>query len=150
MIRFTVLGSIVMVMALMGCGGQSTETAVQETAPAVETPAAAAEPNHEIPMRNFAPTTIGPYAVQPMYEEEIEDGHYNIKVEGGDFAAVRVWAGLEDPGDVMVVKCDLENEYQHGHLDIPNPIPADYALWIEIEDTEGNTHLGSTPLKGLE
>lgn len=129
----------------IGCGGQPTPTSE-----ASEEAAAQAEASSEsdaIPMRDFASLEIGPYQVQPMFEEEIKDGHYNIRVDGGDFNAVRLWVGTEDNSEVMVVKTELENDYQHGHLEVPDPIPADYALWIEIEDTEGNTHRGSTPLE---
>ena len=133
-----------LIALIAGCGQSDAPEDAATTEAAVPLP----EPNYDIPMRNFAPAKIGPYEVQPMFEEEIVNGHYNIKVSsGGDFNAVRIWVGHEDPADTMVVKCELENDYQHGHLDVPNPIPADIALWIEIEDTEGNTHLGSTPLK---
>lgn len=143
----TVLAQLMILsLIFVGCGGSVEEP---ETAPESTEEAAAPlpEPNYDIPMRNFAPAQIGPYDVQPMFEEEIVDGHYNIKVSGGEFAAVRIWVGQEDPVDVMVVKCELENDYQHGHLEVPNPIPAEYALWIQIEDLEGNLHLGSTPLE---
>ena len=134
---------LVLSLIAVGCGGGADEATTESTQ---EAAAPLTEPNYEIPMRNFAPQKIGPYDVQPMFEEEIINGHYNIKVDGGEFQAVRIWVGTEDPADVMVVKCELENDYQHGHLDVPDPIPADYALWMEIEDTEGNLHKGSTPL----
>ena len=141
--------TLLMVIGLFGCGAQKADApqaeVETEAAPATATKPAPA-PNYDIPMRNFAGLTIGPYAVQPMFEEEIKDGHYNIKVEGAPFKAVRMWVGQEDPGDVMVVKAMLENDYQHGHIEIPDPVPADLKLWIEIEDEEGMTYLGSTAL----
>ena len=135
--------TLLMTLALLGCGGQEAATPQAKTE-TVATPAPA--PDYNIPMRNFAGLTIGPYTVQPMFEEEIKDGHYNIKVEGAQFNAVRMWVGQEDPADVMVVKAMLENDYQHGHIEIPDPLPADLKLWIEIEDEEGKTYLGSTAL----
>ena len=131
---------------IAGCGGEKPAPA----APAPAAPPAAAElpqPDYEIPMRNFAPVKIGHYDVQPMFEEEIENGHYNIKVTGGAFNAVRVWVGPEDARGVMVVKTELENDYQHGHLEVPKPVPADMKLWIEIETPDGETLKGSTPLQ---
>lgn len=144
--KLVVASCLAMVMNI-GCGGPAEEPSNPVIEPNEEVATPLPQPNYEIPMRNFNPTKIGPYSVQPMFEEEIVDGHYNIKVSGGEFEAVRIWAGKEDPADVMVVKCELENDYQHGHLEISNPIPEGIALWIEIEDPQGKTHKGSTPLK---
>jgi hypothetical protein len=132
---------------LAACGGS------QPAAPEAQAPAAASQPagqlpqpNYDIPMRNFAPVKIGPYDVQPMFEEEIENGHYNIKVEGGEVKGVRIWVGPEDATGVMVVKTEIENDYNHGHVEVPTPVPADARLWIEIENPAGETFKGSTPL----
>jgi hypothetical protein len=105
------------------------------------------QPNYDIPMRNFADLEIGPYHVQPMFEEEIENGHYNIKVHGDEVKAVRIWVGPEDASGVMVVKTEIENDYNHGHVEVPTPVPADAVLWIEIENPDGEIFKGSTPLK---
>lgn len=133
---------------LAGCGGQQPATTPAE-APAVEAPAKeAVMQESEVPaMRNFAAVKIGPYDVQPMFEEEIPDGHYNIEVKGGEVKAVRVWVGPEDASGVMVSKTEIEHTYHHGHVELPDPIPADAMLWIEIEAPDGTTVKGSTPLK---
>ncbi|MDZ4860379.1 MAG: hypothetical protein SGI88_15495 [Candidatus Hydrogenedentes bacterium] len=135
---------IVITTVLAGCGDQ------QPAAPAASTPPAPASQGklaNVPPMRNFAPVKIGPYDVQPMFEEEIVDGHFNIRTSGGDVKAVRIWVGPEDATGVMVVKTEIENDYNHGHVEVPNPVPADAKLWIEIETTAGETHKGSTLLK---
>lgn len=98
-------------------------------------------------MRNFAGIKVGPYDVQPMFEEEIVDGHYSIAVKGGEVKAVRIWVGPEDAAGVMVVKTEIENTYHHGHVEVPNPVPADAMLWVELESPSGETIKGSTPLK---
>lgn len=98
-------------------------------------------------MRNFAPAKIGPYAIQPKFEEEIPNGHYNFFVKsGGPVKAIRVWVGPEDPTGLMVVKTEIENDYNHGHLEIPKPLPADAKLWMEVEAPDGKTYKGSTPV----
>lgn len=139
---FTALAASIACL-ILGCG------APEPSAPATGAPAqsAAPQPNYDIPMRNFAPLQIGPYAVQPMFEEEIEDGHFNIKITEDNVTAVRIWVGGEDPADVMVVKTEIENDYHHGHIDMPDPIPAGAALWIEIETPDGELLKGSTPLR---
>ncbi|MBI1321118.1 MAG: hypothetical protein GC168_19510 [Candidatus Hydrogenedens sp.] len=133
---------------LGGCGAsQPAAPASSEAATPAAAPAAAEETMPYPPMRNFAPVKIGPYDVQPKFEEEIENGHYNFFVEGGEVKAVRVWVGSEDPTGLMVVKTEIENDYNHGHLEIPDPLPAGAELWIEIEDPSDATFKGSTPLE---
>ncbi len=129
---------------LSACGGSQP---VAPAKPAAPTPAADAPPTEMPATRNFAALKIGPYDVQPMFEEEIENGHYSIRVKGGEFKAVRIWVGPEDASGVMVVKTEVENDYQHGHVEVPTPLPADAVLWIEIEGPTGETFKGSTPLK---
>lgn len=130
-------------MLLSGCGGQSPAAtpAPQENAPAEETMV------DDMPtMRNFAAVKIGPYDVQAMFEEEIEDGHFNIAIDGGEVKGVRIWVGPEDAEGVMVVKTEIENHYNHGHVEVTSPIPAEAKLWIEIEAPSGETFKGGTPL----
>jgi hypothetical protein len=116
-------------------------------APATETVAAGGKDVGGIMMHDLPPVTIGAYTVQPMYEEELEDGHFNLRISGGEVAAVREWVGPEDASGVMVVKTEIERDYHHGHVEMPNPIPADARLWIEIEAPSGELVKGSTPLK---
>jgi len=141
--KYSIAGLIMLIAVFSGCSQEEPATA----APEPEAKAPLEEPNYEIPMRNFAPTQAGPYALQPMFEEEISDGHYNIKVTGPEFKAVRFWLGTENRSNSMVVKAVLENDYQHGHLKIPENLPADYALWIEVEAPDGEMHVATTPLK---
>lgn len=145
---------IATIALLTGCGGGSevTETAVpvesaettSETVESAETTSETVEDS--IPMTDLASLTIGDYQVQPMYEEELKDGHFNIRITGGEVAAVREWVGPEDAAGVVVVKTEIENDYHHGHIDMPDPIPADARLWIEIEAPDGSLHKGSVPL----
>lgn len=167
---------LVAMIALVGCGGEAPVEPTTE-APATETaaPAAAEVPMTEVPAPAAAETavapateavaaaagkdvggimmfdlpavTIGPYTVQPMYEEKLEDGHFNLRISGGEVAAVREWVGPEDASGVMVVKTEIERDYWHGHVEMPNPIPADARLWIEIESPSGELLKGSTPVK---
>jgi len=139
--------SILIVTALLtGCGGTQPTAPAKSASPAPAT-AAEAAPTEMPVKRNFAAQKIGPYDVQPMFEEEIEDGHFSIRVKGAEFKAMRIWVGPEDAKGVMVVKTELEFDYQHGHVEVPTPLPADAVLWIEIENAAGETFKGSTPLK---
>lgn len=135
----------IVIVGLSACS--PTQPVAPAAAPATTAPEAAVTTAEVPAMRNFAPVKIGPYDVQPKYEEEIKDGHYNIEiVSGGDVKAVRMWVGPEDAQGVMVVKTEIENDYNHGHVEVPDPVPADAVLWIEIESPTGEKFKGSTPL----
>ncbi len=137
------LMSIFAIGLLMGCGGESKQAASSEPITA-----GTAVTKYEIPMTTLESLKLGPYLVEPMYEEELSDGHFNIRITGGEVAAVREWVGPEDASGVMVVKTEIENDYHHGHVEMPNPIPADARLWIEIETPAGERLKGSVSLKG--
>lgn len=139
--RFSLLVATVILVA--GCGARPEPESAAPAEPAAAAPAA----TDEIPMTNLAPVKIGPYDVQPMYEEKLEDGHFNLRITGGEVAAVREWVGPEDASGVVVVKTEIEKDYHHGHVEMPNPIPADARLWIEIETPSGERLKGSTALK---
>ena len=145
----TILGTAMVAALLFGCNkqpeGANTTAASQDSTPIAP---AAAQPNYDIPMTNLPALKLGAYNVQPMYEEDLGDGHFNIKIIGGEVAAVREWVGPEDASGVIVVKTEIENDYHHGHVEMPNPIPDDARLWIEIETPSGEKLKGSTPLKG--
>src|SRR5690606_20534703 len=91
---------------LAGCGGPSTPAATDAPAPSEN-----AVTDYEIPMTKLPGFTVGDYTVEPMYEEELKDGHLNTKITGGDVAAVRVWVGPEDGAGVLIVKTEIENDY---------------------------------------
>lgn len=140
----TTLSTLTIGLLLLGCGGESKPADTASTEPAS---AGTAVTKYEIPMTTLQPLKLGAYDVQPMYEEELSDGHFNIRITGGEVTAVREWVGPEDASGVVVVKTEIENDYHHGHVEMPNPIPADARLWIEIETPSGERLKGSTPLK---
>jgi hypothetical protein len=39
-----------------------------------------------------------------------------------------------------------EPTHYHAHAEIPDPMPAGAALWVEVEDTAGAMHTASFPL----
>ena len=131
--------TLLFMVAFSGCGA-SPEVVPEAT----ETPGA---PPVQVSMTSLAATQIGPFEVQVMFEETIEDGHFNIRITGGEVAAVREWVGPEDASGVVVVKTEIENDYHHGHVEMPSPVPADARLWIEIETPEGEHLKGSVPLR---
>ncbi|MBM4107843.1 MAG: hypothetical protein FJ255_03385 [Phycisphaerae bacterium] len=66
-------------------------------------------------------------------------------------AAVRFWIGTQDARGSVKARAEVEDHAEpnrwHTHAEIPNPIPADARLWVEIEDTQGGVSVGSFDLK---
>jgi len=66
-------------------------------------------------------------------------------------AAVRYWIGAQDAKGSVKAKAEIENPQEpdrwHVHVEIPNPMPAESKLWVEIEDDKGGTAVGSYDLK---
>jgi len=65
--------------------------------------------------------------------------------------AVRFWIGTQDAKGSVKAKAEIENPKEpnrwHVHAEIPNPMPADSKLWVEIEDDKGVASIGSFDLK---
>lgn len=94
--------------------------------------------------------TIGEWTV--VVSGEIEAGseaHLDIELSGSEVrpAAVRVWIGTQDGKGAMKQKADGDGKSYHAHTDVPNPIPADAQLWIEIDDGKGGKTVGGVQIK---
>lgn len=128
---------------LVGCGGE-LEPPATEPAGVVHLEGEVSEEN--LPKTNLEALTIGNYEVQPFYAGELSQGLINVRVSGEEVGVVRVWVGPEDASGVMVVKAELEGDHYCGTMEMPDPIPADARLWIEIETPAGDRPKGSVPL----
>lgn len=69
----------------------------------------------------------------------------------GNVVAVRFWIGTQDAKGSVKAKAAVENPKEpnrwHVHAEVPNPMPAESMLWVEIEDDKGGTSVGSFDLK---
>lgn len=102
--------------------------------------------------------SIGPFeAVATRDQGDIvagKDAPIDVTVKPtGDakVAAVRFWIGTQDAKGSVKARAEVEDPADpnrwHTHAEIPNPIPADARLWVEIEDDKGGRHTGSFELK---
>lgn len=66
-------------------------------------------------------------------------------------SAVRFWIGTEDAKGSVKAKAEVEDPAApnrwHNHAEIPDPIPADAKLWVEIEADGGAKSVTSFDLK---
>lgn len=66
-------------------------------------------------------------------------------------AAVRFWVGTQDAAGSVKAKADIEDPKSptqwHTHAEIPNPLPAESRIWVEVEDATGTKAAGGFELK---
>jgi hypothetical protein len=81
------------------------------------------------------------------------DSPIDVWLEGeiSKVVAVRFWIGLKDAAASIKAKAEIEGPAQknhwHTHVEVPNPIPPDSTLWVEIETEGGTKQVGSFDLK---
>lgn len=138
--RTTAIWLTVASAVLFGCSGESPSVTDEPTSPATH-PA-----EHEEEVTELPPLQLGDYAVSAQYEGPLADGHFNFHVTGPEFAAIRQWVGPEDAVGVVVNRAEVLSDHIHAGVEMPDPIPADARLWIEIETPAGERLKGSVPL----
>lgn len=122
-------------------------SAAPKEAPAVAAASEEHAPGEEEGVKTPLPAAqAGPFQVKAHYTGDLSLGHVNFYVEGGKPKAVRAWVGNENADGVMVGKADWEDDHYCAHLEVADPIPADAALWLEIEDEGGASHKASMTL----
>jgi len=72
----------------------------------------------------------------------------NAQRSGGNApSAVRAWVGVADGRGSMKARLDAETERRfHGHLAVPAELDEDAALWIEVQDADGQRSSASVAL----
>lgn len=89
--------------------------------------------------------TIGAWTVTVSGEIKAgAEAHLDIKLSGSTAkaSAIRFWVGAQDGKGAMKGKADGAGPEYHAHVDVPNPIPANAKLWIEIDDGKGSKSVG--------
>lgn len=77
------------------------------------------------------------------------DSPIDIWIDGGlgSAAAVRFWIGSEDAKGSIKAKAAVEDGHWHTHGEVPDPIPPESKLWVEIEGKDGKKSIASFDLK---
>lgn len=96
--------------------------------------------------------TISGLTIKPTLEGEIKAGQeasFDMKITGGQGkpAAVRLWIGSQDGRGALRARGEAEKDGWHAHVEVPNPIPADAKLWVEVEPASGEKVLAGFDLK---
>ncbi len=84
---------------------------------------------------------LGGYKIKAARDGDVKAGGdvpIDVWVTGGaKIASVRFWIGTEDAKGSLKAKAELETDNWHVHAEVPNPLPADSKLWVEIEAEGG-------------
>lgn len=72
----------------------------------------------------------------------------DVWIDGGlgGVTAVRFWIGAQDAKGSVKAKAEVENGKWHTHAQVPDPLPADSRLWVEIEGKDGKKSVVSFDL----
>jgi hypothetical protein len=165
MIRISIIVSIAVALVSFGCEkkedkpsnagtAQPSGSAAKPTAkPESAASAPAKGPGHGGGVIELGETTVGGMKVRASRDEgEIKaggDSPIDIWVDGGlgNAAGVRFWIGTQDARGSIKAKAAVEDGHWHTHGEVPNPIPPDSKLWVEIEGKDGKNTVVSFDLK---
>lgn len=94
----------------------------------------------------------GGFTIRASREGDVKAGGdvpIDVRVTGGTGkpAAVRFWIGTQDATGSVKAKAALEKDDWHTHVEIPNPLPADSKLYVELESDKGEKTVVSFDLK---
>jgi predicted small lipoprotein YifL len=152
--RFVALTTIAAALAgLAACGKKPEDSAPAPTATAPTTNAAPAA-GHGGPVIPLGSATIGAFNVVATRDAGQlvagKDAPIDLTVTPAGATAVRFWIGTEDAKGSVKARAEIENPAEpnrwHTHAEIPNPMPENTKLWVEIEDKAGTVSVGSFDL----
>jgi hypothetical protein len=117
----------------------------------VEAPSA---PGHGGAVIALGEQTIGSFLAKATRDEGQvvagKDAPIDVTVTASGDAkvvAVRFWIGTEDAAGSVKAKAEIEDPNDpnrwHTHAEVPNPLPPESKLWVEIEDDKGGKSVGS-------
>ncbi|MCB9858378.1 MAG: hypothetical protein H6818_22060 [Phycisphaerales bacterium] len=150
--------SVALVAGMMGCRSERADTAPpakttaeSKAVDATPTDAGGGAAAHGAPIE-LGNATIGIYSVRASRDSgEIKpggDAPIDVWLTGdiSKVRAVRFWIGTKSGTDAIKARADIENKAEpnhwHTHAEIPDPMPVDCRLWVEIE-TSDDTHAGA-------
>ena len=163
MIRTSAVLLAVLGAGLVGCEKKSDAPERSATTEPAAVPAKsdAAKPEaaagHHGPVIELGNTTIGAFSVRASRDQgEIKaggDAPIDVWLTGSDqkVVAVRFWIGTQDAKGSVKAKADIEDPKEpnrwHTHAEVPNPLPPDSKLWVEIETEGGQKTSGAFELE---
>ena len=69
-----------------------------------------------------------------------------VQTSGNPAAAIRIWVGDESGVGSTKTKVHSHGNSYHAHVQAPATLPANCALWVEVQTADGQRESGSIPL----
>ena len=98
----------------------------------------------------FGPVDVGSVQVRGIIYGDVKPGTtvpVDVIVDADASPAIRLWVGIESAAGSMRIRARQLEGRQHGDVPVPDPLPADARLWVEV-DTAGQRTAHSFDLPG--
>lgn len=143
----TLFISITICLVLLGCTSESDS---QEQAPKPRATAPTPQVVPVTPSRTTVTMSLAGITLKVAIKGTLSPGA-EIDVEllqtsGSPAIAIRLWVGIETGVGSAKTKSHSHGASHHAVPQAPNPLPANSALWIEIESAMGERESGSIAL----
>lgn len=94
------------------------------------------------PTTELGTQSVGGFVVDVSRDGDVTAGgesSFDISITGSAVkpAAVRLWIGAQDGKGSMKAKAEAAADGWHAHVEVPNPMPGESKLWVEIETDKG-------------
>ncbi|HYC78294.1 MAG TPA: hypothetical protein VEI02_11770 [Planctomycetota bacterium] len=147
-----VLG-VLLATALGGCGDHDhPHPHPHSESPAPQAPASG---HHSGKVIDLGTASAGPFHLHvtrdeaPLKEGGVAPVDVRVTPHAG-VTAVRLWIGAADGAGALKVKAEIEDAKEpnrfHNHVEVPQPLPADAKLYVELE-AAGARHVAGFDLK---
>ena len=148
----TIISILTLSFSLIGCDSNSSEPS---PTPEVKPPAPAVTNTDDTINNGISQSTntltIGNITLQVTVKGSITpNGSLDvslIQTSGPPAAAIRVWVGDASGVGSMKTRTHSHGSSSHAHAKAPATLPADSALWIEVQNADGTSGSGSLSLK---
>ena len=143
----TLFISITICLVLLGCTSESDS---QEQAPKPRATAPTPQVVPVTPSRTTVTMSLAgntfEVAVKGTLSPSAEIDVELVQTSGSSVIAIRLWVGNETGVGSAKTKSHSHGASHHAVPQAPNPLPANSALWIEIESAMGERESGSIAL----
>ena len=143
----TLFISITVCLALIGCTSES-DSQEQAPKPRVTLPPPQVVP--VAPSRTTASLSLAGITLRVTMKGTLQPGAeidvQLVQTSGSPAIGIRLWVGNESGVGSVKTKSHSHGASHHAIPQAPNPLPANSALWIEVESAMGERESGSIAL----
>lgn len=139
-------------LALLGCSDEVQQNSpTKEVAPSSTVKESSPEINNDSTAQTthvlgVAGITLNVYVKGSIAPNAMLDVSL-VETSGGRASAIRLWIGDKTGVGSVKVRVHSHGSSSHAHVQSPATLPANSALWIEVQNVDGTSGSGSLSLK---